>query len=57
MPRVKPFYAVKCNHDAAVVRMMRALDAGFDCASKVPTKCFKENPALFLCCRKSTLLI
>ncbi|XP_040045766.2 ornithine decarboxylase-like [Gasterosteus aculeatus] len=35
LPRVKPFYAVKCNHDAAVLRMMRALDAGFDCASKV----------------------
>ncbi|KAM8844034.1 LOW QUALITY PROTEIN: ornithine decarboxylase-like [Spinachia spinachia] len=35
LPRVKPFFAVKCNHDATVLRMMRALDTGFDCASKV----------------------
>ncbi|KAL6103614.1 uncharacterized protein ACO6RY_02972 [Pungitius sinensis] len=35
LPRVQPFYAVKCNNDAAVLRMMRALDTGFDCASKV----------------------
>ncbi|KAL7379197.1 hypothetical protein ABVT39_024367 [Epinephelus coioides] len=34
LPRVKPFYAVKCNNTAAVLRMMRALDTGFDCASK-----------------------
>ncbi|XP_031698463.1 ornithine decarboxylase-like, partial [Anarrhichthys ocellatus] len=35
LPRVKPFYAVKCNNDASVLRMMSALDTGFDCASKV----------------------
>ncbi|KAL7378311.1 hypothetical protein ABVT39_011590 [Epinephelus coioides] len=34
LPRVKPFYAVKCNNTAAVLRMMLALDTGFDCASK-----------------------
>ncbi|XP_068587582.1 ornithine decarboxylase-like [Cebidichthys violaceus] len=34
LPRVKPFYAVKCNNDASVLRMMSALDTGFDCASK-----------------------
>ncbi|XP_028430899.1 ornithine decarboxylase-like, partial [Perca flavescens] len=34
LPRVKPFYAVKCNNTAAVFRMMSALDTGFDCASK-----------------------
>ncbi|XP_054464236.1 ornithine decarboxylase-like [Anoplopoma fimbria] len=34
LPRVRPFYAVKCNNDAAVLRMMSALDIGFDCASK-----------------------
>lgn len=34
LPRVKPFYAVKCNNTAAVLRMMSALDMGFDCASK-----------------------
>ncbi|CAJ1075652.1 ornithine decarboxylase-like [Xyrichtys novacula] len=34
LPRVKPFYAVKCNNTPAVVQMLRALDTGFDCASK-----------------------
>ncbi|XP_053194227.1 ornithine decarboxylase-like [Scomber japonicus] len=34
LPRVKPFYAVKCNNTPAVIQMLRALDTGFDCASK-----------------------
>ncbi|KAK5856846.1 hypothetical protein PBY51_008413 [Eleginops maclovinus] len=34
LPRVKPFYAVKCNHHAAVLRTLSALNTGFDCASK-----------------------
>ncbi|XP_073350151.1 ornithine decarboxylase-like [Pagrus major] len=34
LPRVKPFYAVKCNNVPAVLRMLSALDTGFDCASK-----------------------
>ncbi|KAF7645294.1 hypothetical protein LDENG_00206980 [Lucifuga dentata] len=34
LPRVKPFYAVKCNNTLAVLRMLSALGAGFDCASK-----------------------
>ncbi|XP_041673397.1 ornithine decarboxylase-like, partial [Cheilinus undulatus] len=34
LPRVKPFYAVKCNNTPAVVQMLRTLDTGFDCASK-----------------------
>ncbi|XP_074552994.1 ornithine decarboxylase-like [Halichoeres trimaculatus] len=34
LPRVKPFYAVKCNNTPAVVQMLRVLDTGFDCASK-----------------------
>eukprot|EP00741_Cyanophora_paradoxa_P014966 tig00020830_g14439.t1 len=33
-PRVKPFYAVKCNPDQAVIKTLAALGAGFDCASK-----------------------
>jgi len=33
MPRVKPFYAVKCNPDPGMVAMLNALGAGFDCAS------------------------
>lgn len=35
LPRVKPFYAVKCNNTPAVLGMLSALGAGFDCASKV----------------------
>src|SRR5262249_34891803 len=33
MPRVKPFYAIKCNPQAALVKTLAALGAGFDCAS------------------------
>ncbi|KAJ5610503.1 hypothetical protein N7510_007222 [Penicillium lagena] len=32
--RVKPFYAVKCNPDPEVLRLMAELGNGFDCASK-----------------------
>lgn len=35
LPRVKPFYAVKCNNTLGVLRVLSALGAGFDCASKV----------------------
>ncbi|XP_063040594.1 ornithine decarboxylase [Engraulis encrasicolus] len=34
LPRVHPFYAVKCNDSRAVVQTLAALGAGFDCASK-----------------------
>lgn len=34
MPRVKPHYAVKCNDDLNVIRLLGYLGAGFDCASK-----------------------
>lgn len=33
MPRVTPFYAVKCNPDGAIMRCLAALGCGFDCAS------------------------
>ena len=33
LPRVVPFYAVKCFPDAAIVATLAALGAGFDCAS------------------------
>ncbi|OJJ44634.1 hypothetical protein ASPZODRAFT_71088 [Penicilliopsis zonata CBS 506.65] len=32
--RVKPFYAVKCNPDPEILRLMARLGNGFDCASK-----------------------
>ncbi|XP_049880038.1 ornithine decarboxylase 1-like [Pectinophora gossypiella] len=34
MPRVEPFYAVKCNDDKVLVRVLAALGSNFDCASK-----------------------
>jgi ornithine decarboxylase len=34
LPRVRPFYAVKCNDDPVLVKTLASLGAGFDCASK-----------------------
>ncbi|XP_075454467.1 ornithine decarboxylase [Ascaphus truei] len=34
LPRVTPFYAVKCNDSKAIVKTLSILGAGFDCASK-----------------------
>ncbi|KAI9470027.1 MAG: ornithine decarboxylase [Benjaminiella poitrasii] len=34
LPRIEPFYAVKCNPDPMVVRLLESLECGFDCASK-----------------------
>lgn len=34
MPRVKPFYAVKCNNLPEIVSLLASLGTGFDCASK-----------------------
>ncbi|XP_078536884.1 antizyme inhibitor 2-like [Lissotriton helveticus] len=34
LPRVKPFYAVKCNSSRGIVQTLAELGAGFDCASK-----------------------
>ncbi|CAG8630091.1 9953_t:CDS:2 [Acaulospora morrowiae] len=34
LPRVEPFYAVKCNPDPMLLRLLSALGTGFDCASK-----------------------
>lgn len=34
LPRVKPFYAVKCNPNPAIVKTLAHLGANFDCASK-----------------------
>ncbi|XP_053560805.1 ornithine decarboxylase-like [Bombina bombina] len=35
MPRVKPFYAVKCNSTKEVLQILALLGCGFDCASKL----------------------
>ncbi|KAL7625185.1 Ornithine decarboxylase [Parahypoxylon ruwenzoriense] len=34
LPRVRPFYAVKCNPDPKVLQLLAGLGTGFDCASK-----------------------
>ncbi|KAF4084296.1 hypothetical protein AMELA_G00126900 [Ameiurus melas] len=34
LPRVKPFYAVKCNESRAIVQTLATLGANFDCASQ-----------------------
>lgn len=34
IPRVMPYYAVKCNDDEKVLKLLRDLGTGFDCASK-----------------------
>ncbi|KAF8210069.1 ornithine decarboxylase [Mycena galopus ATCC 62051] len=33
LPEIHPFYAVKCNPDPYVLRLLAALGTGFDCAS------------------------
>lgn len=35
LPRVDPFYAVKCNGDTKVLQLLTRLGIGFDCASQV----------------------
>ncbi|XP_011202150.2 ornithine decarboxylase 1 [Bactrocera dorsalis] len=45
MPRVKPYYAVKCNDDALIVKELADLGAGFDCASKNEIKLALEAGA------------
>ena len=33
LPNVRPFYAMKCNPNPALLKMLSAMGAGFDCAS------------------------
>ncbi|XP_055903952.1 ornithine decarboxylase 1-like [Eupeodes corollae] len=33
-PQIKPYYAIKCNDESPVLKIMSSLGAGFDCASK-----------------------
>jgi len=33
LPMVEPFYAIKCNPDPAIVRLLSTLGCGFDCAT------------------------
>lgn len=44
MPRVKPYYAVKCNGVPIILEVLAALGIGFDCASKVRPINSTEEP-------------
>lgn len=33
LPDIKPFYAIKTNHDPVIIQMLASLGLGFDCAS------------------------
>ena len=35
LPNIHPHYAVKCNSDPVLLKVLASLGAGFDCASKV----------------------
>ncbi len=35
LPRVEPYYAIKCNPDPRILAQLAALGTGFDCASSV----------------------
>jgi len=34
LPRVKPYYAVKCNPNTAIIKTLASVGVNFDCASK-----------------------
>lgn len=34
LPTVKPFFAIKCNPNTAIIRTLAAMGTGFDCASR-----------------------
>lgn len=42
LPRIRPYYAVKCNDDPVVVQLLADLGTGFDCASKNELKLVGE---------------
>lgn len=41
-PKIHPFYAVKCNSDPVLLKLLASLGTGFDCATKVRSnyECF-----------------
>lgn len=42
LPRVQPFYAMKCNPSQPIVRILAAMGTGFDCASAEEIMIAKE---------------
>ena len=45
IPNVAPFYAVKCNSDEVLLKVLAEIGTGFDCASKV-----SEHSSTILTC-------
>uniref|UniRef100_A0A8C5VLD5 Ornithine decarboxylase n=1 Tax=Microcebus murinus TaxID=30608 RepID=A0A8C5VLD5_MICMU len=43
LPRVAPFYAVKCNDSRAVVKTLATMGTGFDCASKTEIRLVQKR--------------
>lgn len=43
LPMVRPFYAVKCNPYLPLIRLLAAMGAGFDCASKAEIELVKSH--------------
>jgi len=43
LPRIQPFYAVKCNNDPLLLKVLADLGTGFDCASKAEFDTILEN--------------
>jgi len=48
LPRIKPYYAVKCNDDPIIVQTLATLGVGFDCASKNELKLVSTRLKLIL---------
>lgn len=53
LPRIKPYYAVKCNDDPRIVQILAGLGAGFDCASKNELKLVR----IYLACISIYLIV
>jgi ornithine decarboxylase len=43
LPRVEPFYAMKCNPHPAIIKTLKSFGIGFDCASKVEIQTIVES--------------
>jgi ornithine decarboxylase len=51
LPRIRPFYAVKCNPERALLQQLASFGAGFDCASgrelmEVVESCIIQQPGV-----------
>ena len=43
LPRIKPFYAIKCNPNPAIIQLLKHYDVGFDCASQAEIRMVLEQ--------------